>query len=386
MSKQADRLLSNLLEGREDDSIDYEKAVWEVEEICGVQRNTAETYIRRSDEVKKVINEFGDTELVDPFDSQDAVELDDDEVLEMEVGDATSKKFSELEKLEDVGHPHVPDSDNYIRRKCIGKQTDVTVVTSAMADDDFGTLLVGEAGVGKDKCVEHICAKTNRAMLRVTASGDEDFVDLLIGHYAPAGNGDGGFEYKHGLLPIAMRNGYTLVIDEINMLSGKVQSQLNGVLEDSDKRHLTIPETNETIKPHKEFNIVGTMNPQKIGYGGTEKLNKAFESRFIEIPFPGLDESAEKRVVAQATQWDSTDENLDRLLKESGGIVSGIRVMYEAGQLSTWVSTRDVMKIAKMTEKLGKTKTATELVLTGIADPNDEDTIRSAIEDQNWRQ
>lgn len=384
MSKQADKLLEQRLE-ESDGHIEWNDAVDAVKRVCDVKTNTAETYIRRSDKATTEVTADGDKVISQPGESGETVVHDEDEVLEMEVGDATSQTFGELNVLEDVDHPLVPDGheDGYFRRRLVDKKTDVQVVTSAMDDPDFSTLLIGEAGVGKDKLILHICANTNRPVVRVTASGDNDLVDLLIGHYAPQGDGEEGFEFKKGLIPICMENGYAFVLDEGNMLDGRTQSQLNGLLEDADQKKLTIPETNEVIRPHEEFKFMMTMNPQKVGYGGTQDLNQAFKSRFFPIEVPPLDTNAEKQVVSMNTEWEVNDRELDTLVGDDG-VIPGIRALYNSGKVSTWVSTRDAIKVGKMAHKLGDPKTAAKLVLSGMASPEDRDPIESAIEDQIW--
>jgi nitric oxide reductase NorQ protein/cobaltochelatase CobS len=329
--------------------------------------------------------------VVDPEESDETIIHDSDGMLEQEVGDPRGDTFGELPVLEDNGHPEVPreHETGYIRRRMTGgsysslsRKTDVQVVSSAMADSDFSTLLIGKHGVGKDKLILHICAKTNRPVIRLVANDDPDFIDLLVGTYQP--NGDGDFVHKKGLLTIAIENGYTFVIDEFNALTGKVQTMLNMILESSDQNQLTIPETNEVIEPHEQFRFVATQNPNEVGYGGREDLDQATSSRFIPIEVPPLETSGEKKVVAGQTSWDENDRELDILLSEDGGVITGIRSLKEMGKVSTWVSTRDVIQIGRMAERLGDVQAAAELVLLGRASPEDKDAIQSNLQDQNW--
>ena len=389
MSKQANKFLKQFLDDREEGAR-WERVVNEVQRTCGVQSNTAEQYIRRSDEAIAEETADGDRKVFSPEYAGAAATAEDGKLLEKEVGEPTGQTFGELEILQDVGHPEVPTEheNDYIRRRmsndgsALGRKTDIKVVTSAMADDDFSTMLEGKHGVGKDKLVLHICAKTNRPVVRLVANDDPDFVDLLIGTYAP--DSSGNFTRKKGLLQVAIENGYTFILDEFNSLSGKVQTMLNKMLEDSDQSTLVIPETNEVIEPHEQFNFVATMNPNEVGYGGREDLDQATASRFIPIEIPPLQESGEKRVVASASDWDQDNPDLDRLLRNDGGVISGIRTLHDMGKVSTWVSTRDVIQIARMAEKLNDTKAAAELVLVGRASPEDKDPIQSNIDDHNW--
>lgn len=383
MSQQADRILESALKDNED-GIPWDDAVQRIRTGCGVKENTAETYIRRSDKATTDVDLNGNKMVVDPAKSGETVVHDEDAVLEMEVGNATSRKFGDLTVLQDVGHPLVQSEhkDGYFRRRMGGKKTDVQVVTGTIEDPDFSTLLIGEAGVGKDRLLLHCFANANRPTIRLTANDDPDFVELLIGSYAP--DESGNWERRKGLLQVSVEYGYGFILDEVNTLSGKVQTMLNMILEDADQNQLVIPETNEVIEPHPEFKFAATMNPAKVGYGGTEDLNQAFMSRFFPVKVPPLDETAEKQVVAQKTAWDKDDTELDILLSDNHGVITGIRSLYETGKITTWVSTRDVIKVGRMAQNLGDAREAADILLTGMASSEDVDAIRSAINDQNW--
>ncbi len=389
MSQQSERILEGLIEHR--DEYAFDRAVNEVYRKCGVKKDTAKAYIRTSDVVDTDHNEDGD-EVIVPKGSVSRTSISDDaDIVEMEVGEPTGNTFGELNVLEDVGHPEVPihAANGYIRRRmstmtksALRHKTDIQVVTATMADDDFSTLLIGKHGVGKDFLILHICANTNRPTIRLVANDDPDFVDLLVGTYAPDENGN--FARKKGLLQIGMENGYTFILDEFNALSGKVQTMLNKILEDSNKNQLVIPQTNQVIEPHPEFNFVATMNPNEIGYGGREDLDQATGSRFFPIRLPALDTDGEKRVVANETEWTENSDALDALLRESGGVFQGIRSLHDSGRVSMWPSTRDAIQIGRMANRLNDAKAAAELILVGRADADDKSAIREAVHDTRW--
>ena len=49
-----------------------------------------------------------------------------------------------------------------------------------------------------------------------------------------------------------------------------------------DNRELFVPETQETIKPHKNFMLFATQNPPGV-YAGRKVLSRAFQNRFLEL-------------------------------------------------------------------------------------------------------
>lgn len=385
MSQQSEKLIDDMLE-EADGSLDWDRVKSTLVGELDVMSMTARKYINDSEVAEVVVDDTGNRRVIRAeYASGDTV-LADEEKLVQPVGKPTGDMFGNLSVLSEIDHPWIPRAHKtgYFRRQVTDRKTDVSVVTATMADDDYSTLLIGKHGVGKDKLVLHICANTNRPVIRPTfTSGAGDLVDLLIGHYTP--DEDGGFTFRKGLLTIALENGYVFVADEINMVEGRIQTQMNDILEDADQAQLTIPETNEVIKPHPEFKFIGTMNPPTMEYGGTNELNAAFASRFFPIKLPELDTSSEKKVVAGETNWSVDDEELSILLDDDG-IITAIRGLHESGKIRTWISTREVIKIGRMADTLGDTREATALILKGTVHPENEDAIESVVDDDTrWR-
>jgi MoxR-like ATPase len=91
--------------------------------------------------------------------------------------------------------------------------------------------------------------------------------------------------FSPGDLAICMREGYRVLLDEIDAALPSVRFVLQPVLEE-DNRTLHIPETSETIVAAKGFGIFATGNT--VGYrasaraqhAGTTNMNAAFLDRF----------------------------------------------------------------------------------------------------------
>ncbi|KFM76668.1 Midasin, partial [Stegodyphus mimosarum] len=79
-----------------------------------------------------------------------------------------------------------------------------------------------------------------------------------------------------------MRNGYWIILDELNLAPTEVMEALNRVLDDN--RELFIAETQTLVKAHSGFMIFATQNPPGL-YGGRKLLSRAFRNRFIELHF-----------------------------------------------------------------------------------------------------
>lgn len=72
-----------------------------------------------------------------------------------------------------------------------------------------------------------------------------------------------------GVLIDAMRKGYWIILDELNLAPTDVLEALNRLLDDN--RELFIPETQEVVKAHPRFMLFATQNPPGL-YGGRKVL------------------------------------------------------------------------------------------------------------------
>ena len=92
------------------------------------------------------------------------------------------------------------------------------------------------------------------------------------------------FEWKDGPLPVCMKEGYNIIIDEVNLALDSVLERFNSVFEKD--RVLVMSEKHdekgvETIYPVYQFGIIATMSP--VGDYGKKELSPALKSRFTEI-------------------------------------------------------------------------------------------------------
>lgn len=71
--------------------------------------------------------------------------------------------------------------------------------------------------------------------------------------------------FLQGVLIDAMRKGYWIILDELNLAPTDVLEALNRLLDDN--RELLITETQEVVKAHPGFMLFATQNPPGL-YGG----------------------------------------------------------------------------------------------------------------------
>ena len=141
--------------------------------------------------------------------------------------------------------------------------------------------LIGPAGTGKT-IQTYIMSQLMGAPL-LTMQGDPGVPrEQLLGKYVPDEAKGSGFTFLYSPLIKAIKYGYQMVIDEVNMLQADITCILNQILDDTPTITL---DNGEVIEKHPNFVLYLTMNP---GYEGTFALNTAFKSRAQVVEFPRL--------------------------------------------------------------------------------------------------
>ncbi|RVE47722.1 hypothetical protein evm_007611 [Chilo suppressalis] len=140
-------------------------------------------------------------------------------------------------------------------------------------------LLQGDTSVGKTSLITYIAKASGNYCVRINNHEHTDLQEY-IGSYATDANGK--LVFKEGVLVEAMRKGYWIILDELNLAPSDVLEALNRVLDDN--RELFIPETQQVIKADPNFMLFATQNPPGL-YGGRKMLSRAFRNRFVELHF-----------------------------------------------------------------------------------------------------
>ncbi|KAK7202204.1 Midasin [Novymonas esmeraldas] len=138
-------------------------------------------------------------------------------------------------------------------------------------------LLEGPTSSGKSSMVKYLAELTGNRFVRIN-NHDSTEVQEYLGHYVT--DEFGKLRYVDGILVNAVRHGYWVVLDELNLAPTDVLEALNRLLDDNCE--LFVPDTQETIKPHPQLRIFATQNPAGV-YGGRKMLSRAFRNRFLEI-------------------------------------------------------------------------------------------------------
>uniref|UniRef100_K9J478 Midasin n=1 Tax=Desmodus rotundus TaxID=9430 RepID=K9J478_DESRO len=159
---------------------------------------------------------------------------------------------------------------------------DIVRVVSA---GTYPVLIQGETSVGKTSLIRWLAAATGNHCVRINNHEHTD-IQEYIGCYTS--DSSGKLVFKEGVLIDAMRKGYWIILDELNLAPTDVLEALNRLLDDN--RELLITETQEVVKAHPRFMLFATQNPPGL-YGGRKVLSRAFRNRFVELHFEELPSS-----------------------------------------------------------------------------------------------
>ncbi|KAI8894601.1 P-loop containing nucleoside triphosphate hydrolase protein [Globomyces pollinis-pini] len=148
----------------------------------------------------------------------------------------------------------------------------------------YPVLIQGPTSAGKTSMIEYLAKRTGHRFIRINNHEHTDLQEYL-GSYMS--NDQGVLVFQEGVLVEALRKGYWIVLDELNLAPSDVLEALNRLLDDN--RELFLPEKQEVIKPHPHFMLFATQNPAGQ-YGGRKQLSRAFRNRFLELHFSDIPE------------------------------------------------------------------------------------------------
>ena len=175
------------------------------------------------------------------------------------------------------------------------------IVKGFVKGDVYSMLFEGEAGTGKSTAARVIPSKCKLPYIVINCSvnvEESDIFGSMIPNPHKSTADDPEFIWKDGPATVAIRNGYTLIIEEIGGARPGVLMKLNSLLDESRQIDLS---NGEIIHAHPNFRIIATTN---IGYEGTNRLNKALVDRFeICKKFKELSSTAIFEIISKRTGY-----------------------------------------------------------------------------------
>ncbi|KAJ7552529.1 hypothetical protein O6H91_06G059200 [Diphasiastrum complanatum] len=160
----------------------------------------------------------------------------------------------------------------------------------------YPVLLQGPTSSGKTSLIEYLADRTGHRFVRINNHEHTDLQEYLGTYMTDL---SGRLVFQDGILVEAVRKGYWIVLDELNLAPPDVLEALNRLLDDN--RELFIPEIQQTIKPHPHFMLFATQNPPGL-YGGRKVLSRAFRNRFMELHVDDIPENELSAILEKRCQ------------------------------------------------------------------------------------
>lgn len=192
------------------------------------------------------------------------------------------------------GSGEVQQQEHYIKTDFVKRNLNNLI--RAISTGRYPILLQGPTSSGKTSMVEYLAKRSGNTFVRINNHEHTDLQEYL-GSYVSDVNGI--LKFQEGVLVQALRNGYWIVLDELNLAPTDVLEALNRLLDDN--RELLIPETQEVVQPHPDFMLFATQNPAGL-YGGRKHLSRAFRNRFLELHFDDIPVDELREILYQRTR------------------------------------------------------------------------------------
>ncbi len=237
------------------------------------------------------------------------------------------------------GYEHlIPNIDN---NYCFSEQA---MNIALDIEEKEKVFLIGHTGVGKTSMIEQMAARKNQAVLRINLN-QQTTESHFLGYTSLTGQKT---VWVDGALPLAMKLGFWLIIDEVDYAEANILSILNPVLEKNGK--LVVKEdNNNVITPHPNFRIFATANAAGAHqeyrhlYQGTNLLNEAFLDRWRCYLVNYLDAGSELSVLTNTlpTLSSMTAENMVK-------VANLVRNSFEKQEITSTFGTRRLLDWAKL--------------------------------------
>lgn len=183
-----------------------------------------------------------------------------------------------------VGQHQVCPDPQYILTSTV--EHNMQALARAASLKSYPILLQGPTSSGKTSMVTHLAMITGHRVVRINNHEHTDLAEYMGGYESTP---EGTLVFQEGALVQALRNGDWLILDELNLAPSDVLEALNRLLDDN--RELLVPETQEFVRPHRDFLLFATQNPADGTYAGRKALSRAFRSRFLELHFGDIPEA-----------------------------------------------------------------------------------------------
>lgn len=271
--------------------------------------------------------------------------------------------------LETVDLPYVPKHDaGFIFGKTeMENWEDIAIGI----EDDEPVYIAGPTGCGKTAGIMELGAALNQPVRRIQLNRDfkvGEFVGRATLETDESGNTVTG--WKDGVLTEAQRNGWWLLLDEMDQAHPDVLMKLQAVLEGAP---LVLTENfGEVVERHPDFRIISTANTMGRGddtglYAGAKIMNEATLDRFgvvLKADYP--ERGTEEKIIRGRTGIDAATA------KKMVTVAHKVREALEKEECMCTFSTRRLIAWANKTMRhQGDTRRAAKAAILNKLQPED---------------
>lgn len=200
----------------------------------------------------------------------------------------------------------------------------------------YSMAFIGESGTGKSTAARVIPARCGIPYISVNFSVNIEEADLfgsMVPNSKKSKPEDPEFVWADGIITKAVRNGYCVILEELNFARPGVLGKLNSLLDENRQIDLS---TGEIVRAHPNFRIIATCN---IAYEGTNRFNKALINRFDDVTvFKDLTRNEAIEVIKNRTKYTNASK------------ISKVYDVYEA--LKKFAAEQNVNAIVSMRQLL----------------------------------
>jgi cobaltochelatase CobS len=234
----------------------------------------------------------------------------------------------------------------------------------------------GYHGAGKSTHIEQVATRLNWPCIRLNLDSYLTKTDLVGKDVIKLEEHKQVMSFQEGLLPLAMRNGFALILDEYDAARPEVLFILQRMLEANGK--LVIPEQNLIIDPHPNFRIFATANTIGLGdvtgmYHGTQQINHGQLDRwnlFVNLSYMQYEEEL-AILLAKFPEYDN-DKTIAEGMVHLAGLV---RNAFTAGDVSAVISPRTTFNWAENYLLLKDLPLSFQLTFLNRIDPNEQQIV-----------
>ena len=205
----------------------------------------------------------------------------------------------------------------------------------------FHIIISGPSGSGKTFPLEQVLNKLGRRWMKISCADGLSMSELLAEKTIEVEDGSPVMKVVLKALPICIREGIVLILDEADQLAGEILAMFNAAT-DCHPARITVPQTGEVIEAHRDFLVALTMNglTDETGLYSGHQISGALKTR---CRFVYADYLTKREEVAILEADGLSTDN-------AGAIVDKFRILrkaHTAGTLTMPPSTRTMLSISK---------------------------------------